>query len=312
MPVDALSSAGHYRAHLLPAWEALPPAVRGLRLDLDGPGLPAVDARGRSALVASARDMAVARRRGYARIAMLEHGAGQAYAGLGSPSYPGGPGRDAVSLFLSPNEAAAGADRRAYPRAAVRVVGDPAVGTLPGRAPGPGPVVAVSAHWDWWRLPETRWAWPHFAPALPALAADPRWTLLGHAHPRSADRLAPEWRRLGVEFEPDWRAVLRRADLYACDNSSTIFEFAATGRPVVLMDAPCYRRDVSHGGRFWDWADAGVRASRPDQLADAVALALSDPPAVRAERERVLSLVYGPDPAGAARRAAAAVAEWAS
>ena len=45
----------------------------------------------------------------------------------------------------------------------------------------------------------------------------------------------------GIEYVPDFDDVLRRADVYACDNSSTLYEFASTGRPVVVLNAPWYR-----------------------------------------------------------------------
>jgi hypothetical protein len=55
------------------------------------------------------------------------------------------------------------------------------------------------------------------------------------------------------------REVQRRAAVYVCDNSSSMYEFAATGRPVVVLDLPegrikgiGYRRNINHGLRFWD------------------------------------------------------------
>ena len=202
-----------------------------------------------------------ASRLGYARIAYVEHGIGQPYSG--TLGYPGGAGRGTVGLFLSPNATAAAADRAAYPAARVEVVGDPGLRYVPHREPGP-PAIAVSLHWECHLLPETRSAYRHHRSALPELAR--QYTVLGHGHPLAQGTLRRVWERLGVEFVPDWHEVARRADLYVCDNSSTLYEFAATGRPVVVLNAPWYRREVRHGLRFWSAASVGVLANDPDAL----------------------------------------------
>lgn len=290
--LDLLATRPQYLHHLEPVWAALAPELRGT-------------GSSRAVLVSSASDLAAAaRRRQYDRVAYLEHGIGQPYSG--AAGYPGGEGRGTIGLFLSPNETAAAADRARYPGAQVVVVGDPRLDELPAREPGPLRV-AVSFHWECWAVPESRSALPHYQRALPALAA--RYPLLGHGHPRAARTLERTWRRIGVEWEPSWDEVLRRADVYVCDNSSTLYEFAATGRPVVVLDAPWYRREVEHGLRFWQAADVGVRASHPAELEAAVELALADPPAQREARARALRLAYAA-PTGAAARAARALEEW--
>jgi hypothetical protein len=294
--IDLLASRPQYLAHLQPVWDALPRVRRGRD---DGPsGTDAV-------LVASAQDLALAHRLHYRHVAYLEHGIGQTY-GPELVGYPGGIGRGTVGLFLSPNEHAAAADRAAYPRTRVAVVGDPTLESLPHREPGPT-AVAVSFHWECHALPETRSALGHYRRALAPLAE--RWPLIGHGHPKAHRELARLWRSLGVEFVPSWPEVLRRADVYVCDNSSTIFEFASTGRPVVVLNAPWYRRDVEHGLRFWPAASVGVQVDQPGELAGAIERAMDDPPAQQHRRDMALRLVYA-HRTGAATRAAAAIEEW--
>lgn len=246
-------------------------------------------------------------------VALAEHGIGQSY-GTGHPSYCGGvsPERSRVGLFLVPNEYAARANRRAYPGARSVVVGcpklDPWVG---GVAPPPlrgRPVVAISFHWDCRVAPETRSAWPHFRSALPALAE--RFRLLGHGHPRALGRLRPEYERLGIEAVAEFEQVLRRAHVYVTDNSSTLFEFAATDRPVVVLNAPWYRRRVEHGLRFWSCADVGVQCDEPEALPAAVELALEDAEPQRARRARALQRALPLRDGHAAHRAALAILEW--
>ena len=77
-----------------------------------------------------------------------------------------------------------------------------------------------------------------------------------------------------------------------------------------LLNSPDFRRDVVHGGRFWDWSTIGYQVDRPQDLIATVERALTDPPEQQAERERVLDLVY-PIRHGAAQRAADAILAWA-
>lgn len=293
--LDLLASQPQYRAHLEPAWAALPATARG------ADGSQASEA----VLVGAWGDLVVARRRGYRRIAYLEHGIGQPY-GPRAIGYPGGEGRDGVSLFLSPNATAAAADRRRHPEAQVVVVGDPALEGLPQREPGPL-TVAISFHWDCRIAPESRSALPHYRAAIASLAQ--QYPLIGHGHPR-APELGRLWARHGIEAVASWHEVLRRADVYICDNSSTLYEFASTGRGVVVLDAPWFRPTARHGLRFWQAADVGVRIGTPEQLPWAIEQALADPPAVRAAREAALELAYAQPRAGAAGRAAAALLGW--
>lgn len=306
--IDVLASERHYADHLAPVWQALP---RDLRGSFVGPGERPIRST-RPALVASYRDLVTARRLGHRGLVRMEHGAGQSYAGdprsACHPSYPGGRDHVDVGLFLVPNEQAADRWRAAYPMRRVAVVGSPRLDALPERQADPTTVVAISFHWPCTVAPETRSALPYFLAALPALAR--RVRLLGHGHPRAMGRLAPVYRSLGIEPVEGFDEVLARADLYVADNSSTLFEFAATGRPVVVLDAPWYRRDIRHGLRFWDAATVGLRVAEPGDLAGTVELALADPPHVRAERERVTAVVYARPTGGAARAAAHAIAGW--
>lgn len=239
-----------------------------------------------------------------ADVILVNHGAGQTYNGdpestkaVHHSSYSGGKNRERVVGYLCPSE-----------RDAV-VCGDNsyAIGVpyLDRFHQGERdydalfvhkdvrPVVAFSFHADIHLCPESRWAYPHYADAIEALIrSNPPYTIIGHCHPRMFRFWQITWKKLGVEFVPDWLDVLNRADCYVSDNSSTIPEFASTGRPVVLLDAEWYRDHIHHGGRFWDWADIGVRTAIPEYLSDAIDLALDDAPEIRDRREELVNLVY--------------------
>lgn len=320
--VDVLASEPHFVDHLAPVWHALPDALRGLFMSPEAAVRAHARCRGIEAiplartsgplLVASYGDVKRGRRAGATTFAYLEHGAGQSYGGdprsASHGSYAGGRDRDDVRLFLVPNEQAAARWRAAYPAARVAVVGSPKLDSLPAREPGPGPVVALGFHWPCAIAPEARTAFPHYQAVLPILRR--RFRLIGHGHPRYLARLRPWYRSVGIEMVDDFEDVLRRADLYVCDNSSTLFEFAATGRPVVVLNAPWYRRDVRHGLRFWDAATVGLQVDDPSDLAGTIERALADPAEVRAERGRVIASVFHQPVRGAANAAADALVNW--
>jgi hypothetical protein len=287
-----IATRPQYQDHLAPIVALLPP--------VDGEDI---------ALVASHHDLVKARRH-FRRFILAQHGAGQSYGGDPRSEriadYPGGEDNGDVGLFLVPNEQAAQRWRDAYPAASVAVVGSPRLETLPAREPGPGPVVAVSFHWDAKFCPEGRSAFREYAPALDRLSQDVR--LIGHGHPMRRD-LVKFYRRIGVEYVPSFDDVCRRADVYVCDNSSTIFEFAASGRPVVLLNSQRFRRDVSHGLRFWDAADVGLQVNSPDELAAGIQNVLDCDSWGQDAREIVLSQVY---PVRTAQAAADAITDWAT
>jgi hypothetical protein len=282
--VNVIASFRHYADHIAPVAELLP-------ADLD------------VALVAGYGDVVKARRAGHRRIVLMQHGAGQSY-GNRHPHYPGGKGNEDVGLFLTPNDYSADLWRRAYPLTPVAAVGSPRLDALPARESGPGPVVAVTFHFDLHLVPETRSALAWYLPALRELAQ--RYTVIGHAHPRRGD-MGHFYETRGIEYVPDFDEVCRRADVLVFDNTSAGFEFAATGRPVVVMDAPWYRTE--HGLRFWDAADVGVRVDVPEALAPAIDRALEQLVDDVGRREMALDMVYAYR-TGAAQRAADTIMEW--
>jgi hypothetical protein len=330
--IDLLASEPHFIDHLAPVYLAMPERIRGSFVLIRSKFAGSVDPdqmlerakrRGvtatftlpdedRPTLVASYGDLKQARKLGRTRFATIEHGIGQSFIDSKHGSYAGGIGRGDVSLFLNPNQHAADRWRAAYPAAVSEVVGCPKLDSLPQRQTGNGPVVAISFHWGGGFPPETRSAFGNYQTVLPDLAA--RYTVIGHGHPRYLDLLARQYRRFRIPVVADFEDVCRQADVYLCDTNSTIFEFASTGRPVVLMNKPGrdgYRKDVEHGLRFWKAATVGVQCDSPKYLLSKVAEALADSPAQQAAREKALRVVYK-YPSGGAQRAAAALVRWES
>lgn len=332
--IDAIACESHFLDHLAPVWWSLPSEYRGVfhvdeelleraaSLGIDARALDADRIRaipqqgpvhdGIPTLVASIGDIKVGRRLGHGPFVFLEHGAGQAYQldSATAASYAGGPDRADNAVFLTPNEYSASRWRAAYPGARVEIVGCPRLDLLPRRVPGPGPVVAISFHGPWPTGPYGGTALHDgYGAELSALAK--RFTLIGHAHPGKGwqGKMARLYERHGVEFVPEFDEVCRRADVYVCDNSSTIFEFASTGRPVVLMNARHWHRKGGPGLRFWDAAHVGPNVDRPDGLAAGIDRALEHRSEDIAAREDALEFVY-PYRHGAAERAAATIVDW--
>lgn len=254
-------------------------------------------------VAASWADAMTAHQAGARNIVLMEHGAGQSYSSR-HRSYPGGQDRNKLALVLAPNEQAAERHRKFYrsdPK--VAVVGCPKVDAFTRLNPKPcgyPPVVAFSTHWDCRVSPEAGSAWSHNRQPLvgPAMLDElvrmrdlGVIDLLGHAHPRIMDEVRPAYIEREVPIVT-FNEVVERADLYMMDNSSTLFEFAALDRPVIVVDSPRYRPRVNHGLRFWTHADVGVRISKPSEVARAVMLALEDPLEVAEQRRRLVADVY--------------------
>jgi CDP-glycerol glycerophosphotransferase (TagB/SpsB family) len=159
--------------------------------------------------------------------------------------------------------------------------------------------------------PETGTSFDHYVDGLAGVASKLRRRRIGlalHAHPRIAAEVAAAAERMKLEFIESFAEVVERAHVYAVDNSSTLFEFAALDRPVVVLNAPHYRRDVHHGLRFWEAASVGVQVSGPAELASAIVGDPAAEPAQAAARAKALDLVYGVRDGTSTERAKAAIA----
>ena len=321
LQVYALATERHFVDHLAPIWLALPPEVRGTFYCGGGPARPrmafmqAVGVHGITeacngfpkrrhrglALVAASGDLnRLVRSTPEMRVAMFEHGCGLTY-NRRQNSYAGASNRPNVDLFLFPNELSASKQRAAHPDRRIEILGssprlDP---WAPGgaaqleyqaRREGRKPVVCVSFHWDCQVVPETRSALPYYRKQFKDLV-DRGWEVIGHGHPRIIDHAEIAYRAAGIEVVRDFAEVMERADLYCVDNSSTLYEFAATGRPVIALNCPRYRKHVRHGLRFWSHIP-GPQVDGPEDLPDMIELALSDPPKFRSLRESAIAEVY--------------------
>lgn len=299
-------SLPHFVTHLAGIYKVLPDDIRGrfhargrgeLRareLGIDAhPSVPRRDVD--IIVVASYEDLRATRP---APAVLVNHGIGQTYIGAEDhPSYSGGRDRERVVLNLCPSERDAEVNRRAYPGARAAVIGPPCYldPWLNGTKSQPvGDVVAISFHADVHVVPETRWALPYYRQAIIDLVHSGEFNIIGHSHPRMHSYMLKFWSSLKVPYEASFTKVLESASLFVNDNSSSLYEFAATDRPVIVLNAPWYRRGIHHGLRFWD-AVPGYQVDHPVYLDVGIARGLCNRPEDEMARRTVLERVYGLD-----------------
>jgi hypothetical protein len=317
--IDALCSQPQYAHHILPVWFALPPEQRGTFYAVDK-AAAVVRAeigdkfkrsypprKGPLTVVASYADFRVAHRANR-KVVMLNHGTGQSYQGTlkNHPAYVGGGSRNEVALFLEPGPYAGNITRSKGGK--VVEVGVPKLDPWHKFPAEPTePVVVVSWHWHCVSgVPETDWAWPEYKESVVSLSKEVK--VIGHAHPRAWLRLEKWYREVGIEPVQSFSEVLQRASVFVADNTSALYEFASTGKPVVVLNSKFYRRDVNHGLRFWDLVP-GEQINYPFDLRNGIDYTTHHPHLTSDISQRVIPKVYAYTDGKAAERAAKAILE---
>ena len=335
--INAYAAWSHYADHIAPIWDRLDNEHKGqfvvpsqtIKNHLANWGIEATLSRsnGQTALalrnnepmiVAGYSDLVKMSKR---PIVFVEHGAGQTYVredGSIHGGYSGGRNRNKVGLFICPNNEVAKRNLDAYPSSSVAVVGSPRLDDLfLNRRVKKGfktPTIGVSFHWDCQIAPESGSAFGEFSDQMKDFLHYSRvcgYDVVGHGHPKAWNYLFPYWLDQKVDVVKEWDQVVKRIDVLFIDNSSIIFEAAALDIPVVLMESAKWRKGVSHGLRFWDYADVGPVVRPNESLAEGLAKAF-DP--IYAERRReVARSVYAIQPDSghlSSRSAALAILEW--
>ena len=309
MTISFYAREPHFFDHLLPIWQLVGGDFyvgAGLEEYAKAHGITPVLGKPTTgvAVVAGVGDL---RRVKYLDAVFLEHGAGQSYSGV-HPSHPGGSSRENVILYIVPNERVVARNLGVYPDVPNVIVGCPKMDRWqpPSKGPDDG-VIALSFHWNARTAPEALSAWNHYRPILRELGQTFPGKVIGHSHPRMWPTMKRRYGEAGIEVVTDFEEVIERASVYVCDNSSTLYEFASLDRPVVVLNAPWYRRDVEHGLRFWEFADVGVQVDGPRQLVEGIERAWADPPEVATRRREIVGKVYAHMDGRASERAAKAI-----
>lgn len=330
-PIDFFARRTHFIDHLAPIWEALGQR-RGtfyvaecildhaLRLRIDAQPLKSLNPLdplevapdgGNPLVVAAYGDLSRAYDvRPQRPFILMEHGVGLTPSN--HSGYAGGTSlRRKVDLFLAPNEYIRAKTAKSLPDARQVVIGTPKLDRAYWQGwyrEDPRPTVAISFHWDGSKAvgPEGGNAFAHYRDVLASLSRTDGFRLIGHGHPRIIDTLVPFYRDLGIEVMRDFREVMARADVYINDCSSTLYEFCVTEKPVIILNAPWFRRETRWGIRFWDYTDIGIQVNEPVELLPAIDRTIDSPDEYRAGRDKAVQDLY-PFLGHSAQRAAGAI-----
>lgn len=221
------------------------------------------------ALVASHTDQAVAEQMGFPAVRQ-EHGIGQTYEGEANSSYAGSPTHGRLFAYLAPGYHPYLKNKKKYPEKMAHMTGLPLLDRYKEMKEFPN-VVGFVFHWDNTVRPETRATWPFWKNAISELSQERSVKL--HCHPREKQRFFREFlvpqglTHLWVETLEE---LHESVNVVCGDNTSAVFILGALGHPMVLLNAPSYRRSVEHGLRFWDCEDAGPNCEQPTRLVDAI------------------------------------------
>jgi hypothetical protein len=289
MKLDFFATQTHFIDHLKPIWDAFP--QRGSFFVSENIKAHAQKKIGEviigqpkgaiyPVLTCSYGDMAaIVRDNPNAKAILAEHGIGMTY---GTSAYADGRGRRKnASMFLMQSQYVANKihpDLAEIPR---HVIGIPKLDQWAGEFDKPHPMpkdptIAISFHHsNFSNVPEAQNAWEEYREILPKLAD--KYHLIGTGHPLEIEQFSETYRSLGIEIVEDFNEVMRRADILIFDCTSAGYEFLVTGKPVILLDATKFRRNLQFGIRFWDYSNIGIEVSSADKLMSAIQTTIDFP-----------------------------------
>jgi hypothetical protein len=205
-----------------------------------------------------------------------EHGAGQTYDTSHIAYARGIPKSLNVKYFLAVNKHCYDNFKKNNPTLKSYIVGCPKLDKWKDKykVNKENPLIVFSWHWLSRSIPEAYGGFMYWSPALKELKES--YNIAIHGHPSVQDRVIPFTQANDIRFIKKFEDVVEQADIYAVDNSSTLFEFAAINKPVIVLNNPWFRRDVEHGMRFWEYADIGVQCNDVSDLSKSIDKAIRD------------------------------------
>lgn len=269
MKLDFYASEIHYFDHIIPIWNMLDDDYKGVfnvsievfeKRKLKHTEFKLNKPTDNITLVASYKDYSETK----GKVILIEHGIGHNYGNQHS-SYVGGRHKERVVLFLNQHALSQNTNLLAYPNVANEIIGTPKTDTIVVKSNdkrNDKPIVCIAFHWDCFVCNNTRSAYYYYKDILSELSQSKEFTLIAHGHPRQ------DWRELellGIKFYSDLNDIMTIADIYVNDNSSSMYEFALTGKPVIVLNCPLYDRTRDTGIRFWRYI-IGKQVDSPSYL----------------------------------------------
>lgn len=299
--IDFYTGEEHFFDHTIPVWLALPDQYKGTfyvsklveQKRAKESGIPYVvgyPENSELCLVASIADYRATNH----DVVYMEHGIGHQYSN-NHMGYAGGSGKDRVVLFLNQHHITDERNLKTYPNVKHAIIGTPKMDKV--KRTGwivhhRKPVVCMSFHWDCKVSPETRSSYPFYKKMIPILYKMKNdFDFVLHAHPKNGfqDEVKKEFP--DIPFIEKFEDVMKIADVYVIDNSSTMYEFLVTGRPIVVLNCPHYRFDVNHGIRFWDYI-GGMQVNRTKDLLTTILDTIAFPNQLKELRDGIVSELY--------------------
>lgn len=271
-----LGSQQSYRDHMRPIWDALSEEERGCWAESQS-GITTAS----TWLDASQRDFTALRRFGVKRVHM-EHGVGLQWY----------PARQLQQLqqadaIAAPNAWIADRFKERSRRLRVEIIGTPKMDLL--HALEPGDAAAISIHWTG-VLRQRETSLTAWRPLMEELAG--AHELLGHAHPKIWKQAERLYREIGIEPVQSFEEICSRASLYFCDHGSTLYEWAALDRELVLLRRPGHQQQVPQAsGLLWEsFSGIGPELKLGGSLRAALEAAAD--PQYRTARQEASALLY--------------------
>lgn len=270
--IDFYCSEIHYFDHIAPVWQKLDKAYKGVFYVSEDVMKNRLSAKKwceignptkNLTLVASYKDYTATK----GDVIFMEHGIGHNYGNRHS-AYVGGRNRDRVVMFFNQHALSQHENQKWYPHTISKIVGTPKMDTVvkSNDKNTDKPIVCISFHWDCKVCNNTRSAYYYYRSVIPFLSKCDEFKLIAHGHPRG------DWteiKDLGIPFYDDFNEVMRIADIYVNDNSSSMYEFMSMNKPVIVLNCPLYDRSANTGIRFWKYI-CGKQVDDPKKLYDAI------------------------------------------